>query len=418
MNIFFSGIGGVAIGPLCEIALDAGYQVQGSDRHPSLITDRLERRGIPISVGEQDGTYLRERHQLHPIDWLIYTSALPGNHPELQLAKELGIKTAKRDELIAHIIKEKRLELIAVAGTHGKTTTTGMFVWALKKLGVPVSYSVGTTLSWGPSGVYDSTSKYFVYECDEFDRNFLHFFPHLSVITSIDYDHPETYPTEEDYKSAFRQFIQQSERTIMWRQDAKYLDSSHPETWYLQETETLNVPIAGAHNRNNATLVLKGLERLGFGAVETNCDLIATFPGTDRRFERLADNLYSDYGHHPAEIMATLQMARELSDHVVLAYQPHQNVRQHHIQHEYENAFLAAEHIYWLPTYLSREDPNLEILSPEALTSGITNRDIIEITDLNDELWSKLTAARSNGKLVLLMGAGTIDAWARKKLKD
>src|SRR5690606_17383423 len=175
MNIFFSGIGGVAIGPLCEIALDAGYQVQGSDRHPSLITDRLERRGIPISVGEQDGTYLRERHQLHPIDWLIYTSALPGNHPELQLAKEVGIKTEKRDELIAHIIKEKRLELIAVAGTHGKTTTTGMFVWALKKLGIPVSYSVGTTLSWGPSGVYDSTSKYFVYECDEFDRNFLHF---------------------------------------------------------------------------------------------------------------------------------------------------------------------------------------------------------------------------------------------------
>src|SRR5690606_5798559 len=111
----------------------------------------------------------------------------------------LGIKVAKRDELLARILHEKNLKLIAVAGTHGKTTTTGMMVWLLQQLGVPVSYSVGSTLSFGPSGKFDPKSEYFVYECDEFDRNFLHFHPYLSLITSVGYDHPDIYPTPENY---------------------------------------------------------------------------------------------------------------------------------------------------------------------------------------------------------------------------
>jgi UDP-N-acetylmuramate--alanine ligase len=172
------------------------------------MTKRLSARGITITTN-QDGTFLSESHSTTPYDWFVYTAALPDTHPELVRAKELGIKTAKRDELIAHIIAEKNLKLIAISGTHGKTTTTGMIVWSLLQQNVPVSYSVGTTLSFGPSGAFNPESEYFIYECDEFDRNFLHFSPYLSLITSLDYDHPDTYPTESDYKAAFRSFINQ-----------------------------------------------------------------------------------------------------------------------------------------------------------------------------------------------------------------
>ena len=415
MNIYFSGIGGVGIGPLAEIAHDAGYQVQGSDQHDSLMTRELATRGISIEL-TQDGSFLEECHLKQPLDWFIYTAALPETHPELVRARELGIRTAKRDELLAHIIADKKLKLIAVAGTHGKTTTTGMMVWTLQELGIPVSYSIGTTLSFGPSGKFDPASEYFVYECDEFDRNFLHFKPHEAIITSIDYDHPDTYPTEEEYKSAFRQFIQGSEHAVLWQSDGDYIGSNYPNAWYMQPDEVLDLNLAGEHNRRNATLVLKALEHLGIGDDRENRSIIETFPGTNRRFEKLAENLYSDYGHHPVEIAATLQMARELADSVVLVYQPHQNVRQHEIRDQYTDQFQLADTTYWLPTYLSREDPNLEILTAEQLAANLTNRDAVHISELNSELWQHIEKARRDGKLVLCMGAGSIDSWLRDHL--
>jgi UDP-N-acetylmuramate--alanine ligase len=416
MNVYFSGIGGVAIGPLSLMALDAGYSVQGSDAQPSRITRQLEDRGIPIFTGVQDGHFLKICHTRRPVDLFVYTSALPSDHPELMLAKKLGIKTAKRDELIARIIDEKKLKLLAVAGTHGKTTTTGMLVWALKQLGVPVSYSIGTTVSFGPSGLFDPESEYFVYECDEFDRNFLHFSPHLSLVTSIDYDHPDTYPSESDYLAAFRQFIGQSRMTIMWQQDNQEISAPPNDNWLLRDDEVRDLALAGSHNRRNGTLVVKALEYLAVADNQQAKTVLDSFPGTDRRFERLADNLYSDYGHHPVEIAATLQMARELSDNVVLVYQPHQNVRQHEMKDDYKDAFMQAEKIYWLPTYLSREDPDLPVLTPEDLIENLANREAANPAELDDRLWDDIQRARSEGKLVLAMGAGSLDAWLRQKL--
>jgi UDP-N-acetylmuramate--alanine ligase len=415
MNIYFSGIGGVGIGPLAEIAYDAGYSVQGSDATESLLTRELRGRGMNVTIG-QDGDFLKACHYETPIDWFVHTSALTPDHPELVLAQQLGIKTAKRDELLAHIIAEKDLQLIAVAGTHGKTTTTGMLVWTLKQLGVPVSYSVGSTLSFGPSGKYEPNSKYFIYECDEFDRNFLHFTPHLSLITSIDYDHPDTYPTETSYLSAFHQFVSQSDMAILWKVDGDKLHSTEMEGWILGDDEVMDIRIPGAHNRRNATLVAKAVEYLQAGEYDHTITALQSFPGTDRRFERLDDNLYSDYGHHPAEIAATLQMAREVSDNVVLIYQPHQNVRQHEIRDQYTTQFEQAEKIYWLPTYLSREDPALPVLTPHELTQSVTNRSAIYTANLDNDLWDAIQTARQEGKLVLGMGAGSIDAWLRQRL--
>ena len=411
MNIYFSGIGGVGIGPLAEIALDAGYNIAGSDTTEGLMTSRLKTRGVDVEIG-QNGSFLRSKHQEQPIDWFVYTAALPHNHPELIAAQELGIKTAKRDELLAYIISEKNLKLIAIAGTHGKTTTTGMMVWALKQLGVPVSYSIGTTLSWGPSGFYNPKSKYFVYECDEFDRNFLHFKPYLSLITSVEHDHPDTYPTEAEYFAAFGQFINQSAHSIAWKDNLGFAIPNQ-STWLLGSNEVSQLRIPGQHNRQNATLVEKGIEYLRLPSAS---QALEQFPGTNRRFEKLDDKIYSDYGHTPTEITATLQMAKEIWSPVALVYQPHQNIRQHEILNQYTNAvFASADQIYWLPTYLSREDPALETLSPEQLTANL-NPGNMHISKLNDELWQTIVALQQNGYLVLCMGAGDIDGWLRRQL--
>lgn len=412
MNIYFSGLGGVGIGPLVEIARDAGHVIMGSDISESTLTEELKHQGVMVNIG-QDGSFLRESHEATPIDWFVYTSALPDDHAELLLAQELGIRSSKRDEFLAYIIQEKDLKLIAIAGTHGKTTTTGMMVWLFKQLGIAESYSVGTTLSYGPSGKFDPKSEYFIYECDEYDRNFLNFKPFLSLITSIDYDHPDTYPTESEYTEAFRQFIDQSEHTILWRTDAEYIDLESEKAWILDET--LNLPLAGEHNRRNATLVTKGAEYLGIAKSEETTIPLGDFPGTDRRFEKLGNNLYSDYGHHPKEILATLQLARELSDDVVLVYQPHQNRRQVRIQKDYKDQFELASKTYWLPTYLSREDPNEKVLTSEDLTANLTNKETVESAEFGDALWQNIQKDRSEGKLVLCMGAGTIDKWVRER---
>ena len=169
MRIYFSGIGGVGLGPLAEIARDAGHEVMGSDAVESLTTQELTASGIEVSL-DQSGDYLTAAHSARPIDWFVYTAALPADHPELVRAGMLGIRTAKRDELINHIIKENNLKLIAVAGTHGKTTTTAMIVWIFEQLGMPISFSIGATSSFAPSGKFNPLAQYFVYECDEYDQ--------------------------------------------------------------------------------------------------------------------------------------------------------------------------------------------------------------------------------------------------------
>lgn len=442
MRIYFSGIGGSGIGPLAQIALDAGYSICGSDAHESPLTKTLTEQGVDISL-QQDGDFLREQHSLEPIDSFVFTAALPADHPELVAARELGIKTSKRDELLAAILQEHNIQLIAIAGTHGKTTTTAMHVWVAKQLGLSVSYLVGSTLPFGPSGKLDLSSPYFFYECDEYDRNFLHFSPRLSVITSLDYDHPDIYASEADYIAAFRQFLSQSQQIVAWRRDVSFLMRTEEPTdvvseisaeWsksVLSSATTLQedaepllseIALAGAHNRKNGALVLHTISLLtGTNlADEQKRAILVTalnsFPGTGRRFEKLADNLFSDYGHHPTELAATLQLAHEIAERVVLVYQPHQNTRQHHVKNEYKNALTLADKIYWLPTYLAREDASLDIITPEQFIDTLTNKEVAEPADLNEQLWNKISQARDEGALVLVMGAGTIDKWVRDQL--
>lgn len=419
MRIYFSGIGGVGLGPLAEIAADAGYDVLGSDVSASPTTEQLQRRGFTIHF-DQSGQALAAEQAARPVDWFVYTSALPADHPELRFALASGIRATKRDELLAEIIKDTELQLIAVAGTHGKTTTTAMIVWLMQTLRRPVSYSIGAPVPFGPSGVYDERSRFFVYECDEYDRNFLHFTPLISVLPSVDYDHVDTYPTRQEYKAAFGRFVHQSDTAYMWEDTAEYIGVlGQPNVIALTAASAPvdGVELYGQHYRRNARLAAAAVAQATGVHVQELLDGIQHFPGTHRRFERLGDNLYSDYGHHPTEIAAVLSMAQEINDSVVLVYQPHQNSRQHELRTGYADALRQAQKIYWLPTYLSREDPNLPILSPTELIASLDNHHAAEPAELDDALWQHIQAARQQGSLVVVMGAGDVDNWLRDKLR-
>ncbi|MBQ6396145.1 hypothetical protein IJH89_01000 [Candidatus Saccharibacteria bacterium] len=148
MRIYISGISGTAMGPLALMAKAAGFSVVGSDLVQGAVSKELEREGIRFFIGRQDGEFLREELEGEGVDWFVYTSALPKEHAELKLAKERGIRVSKRDELIEFLVEKLGLKMVAVAGTHGKTTTSAGIVWLARKLKLPVSWLVGTTLGF------------------------------------------------------------------------------------------------------------------------------------------------------------------------------------------------------------------------------------------------------------------------------
>ncbi len=400
------GIGGAGMSALAHLLIQKGYQVNGCDMCSSPYLTKMVQRGVPIHMGHSE-----EHIRKDTVDLLVYSSAIAPTNPELLKAQSLGIPVARRAEILSMLFNEKHG--VGVAGAHGKTTTTAMIIWVLRGLGDTPSYSIGSALSWGPSGYYNPDSQYFIYECDEFDRNFLKFHPDVSLITSIDYDHPDIYPTKEDYLQAFEDFSNQSGKVISWLdQHGEIFDE---RVNFINKVKPLFIP--GEHNRRNATLVWRQLTDMGYdpGYVKT---ALESFPGVKRRFEEIENNIFSDYAHHPKEIQSTIELACEISDNVIVVYQPHQNARQHTIRSLYTDCFEGVKKIYWTPTYLTREDPNLEVLSPEQLTENITNKSIIEFTDLTDEFWAKVRSLQKDRNLIIFMGAGDIDEWLHAKIAD
>ncbi|MBQ3280276.1 hypothetical protein IJG92_01305 [Candidatus Saccharibacteria bacterium] len=402
MKIYISGISGTGMGPLALMARQAGIEVFGSDLHEGAIYQELVDAGIEIFIGEQDGEFLREKIS-DGVEWFVHTSALPSDAPEMMVAREAGIRISKRDNLTEFLVQKLGLKMVAVAGTHGKTTTTSMTIWASLKLGLPVSYVVGSTLGFAPSGSYKDGDKYFIYEADEYDRNFLKFHPWLSVITSVSYDHPDIYKTPEEYVEAFEQFKSQSENVIL-------------------NTDFCDFKLAGEARRTDAGLAMQAiLEMAPDVEKEKVIEILNDFPGVGRRFEKLADGIYTDYAHHPEEIKATMDVALDQMDidgkkGVVVVYQPHQNTRQHEVQDLYYDAFVGASKIFWLPTYLTREDESLPILKPIDFINQLNNAEVAEEAELNDELFEQILKYRDDGYLVILMSAGPADEWLRSHI--
>src|SRR5579885_1140900 len=341
MHIFFSGIGGTAIGPLALIAKQAGYEVSGSDKQDSQYIQYLKKHGITdITIG-QSREDIAAVHEQHPIDWLVYSSAVAIENPdapELAFAREQDIKTSKRDELLNQIISDKKLKLIAIAGTHGKTTTTAMVIWLFKQLKLPISYSVGAKISFGDMGQYEDDSQFFVYEADEFDRNFLAFEPFVSIITGVSWDHHEIFPSREDYQQAFKEFISQSEWVEIWQEDAEYLQlepNGHYAVMNSGDPEIEKLKLKGRFNRLDAWLAVKAIRQLTQQPLESIIEHMNKFPGLQRRMEEIVPNLYSDYAHTPEKIRGAmsvaLEMAADTGQDVIVVYEPLTNRRQHYM---------------------------------------------------------------------------------------
>ncbi|MDR0979917.1 MAG: Mur ligase domain-containing protein [Candidatus Nomurabacteria bacterium] len=431
MNIYFSGIMGMGIGPLAILSAKVGHQIFGSDQKTSLMQKPLADVGATIQIGPQDGKFLTQIAQTHSIDWFVHTSAVKKDHPELLAAQKLELKITKRDTLINQIITEKQLKLLAVAGTHGKTTTTSMLIWCFQQLGLPLAYLTGTTLSFAPPADCQPNSQFFVYETDEFDRNFLAFHPYLALIPSVDYDHPDIYPTKADYDAAFAQFRSQSQTVLEGGE-------VNPQ-----------ITLLGEHNRQNAALVYNALMRLfnntshlsnnaNFGDIkggsatevsifgEKVIQALNTFPGAMRRFEQIAPNIYSDYAHHPKEIHATLQLARERAaqiaaetgqtPQIIAIYEPHQNARQQLVLHDYPWAFEQADQILWLPTELSREPEGTQPIPPEFFTEMLQKSGkAAKTATKNPKLLAQIHDLAQNN-LVVLLSDTSLDPFVRQNL--
>lgn len=427
MHIFFSGIGGSGIGPLAQIAKQAGYEVSGSDSHESLNTDQLRKAGFDFYIG-QTAERIAAHHAKKPIDWFVFSSGITRanpDHPEILFAKTHAIPFSLRDELLNKIITDKDLKLVGIAGTHGKSTTTAMVIWLFHRLGVPIGHSVGAKLPFAPMGQLQEGCEYFVYECDEFDNNFLAFHPFLAAITGIAWDHHEIFPTEESYKKAYRQFIAASQHTFIWSEELKHLNlSPAPQFTVLNETDEHIAAIAlpGEYNRQDAWQAVQIVHRLTGRALTELIMHINHFPGLKQRMEQIAPNLYSNYAHTPEKIkggmLTALELAKAKQQNIVVIYEPLTNRRQHYIREQYKECFEGAKKLYWLPTYLAREDPNVPVLTPEQLITSVTAPNEKQSAQLDASFKKAINDHLQAGDMVVAMGAsgnGSLDEWLRKE---
>ncbi len=428
MHIYFSGIGGAGIGPLAQIAHQAGYTVSGSDKQASSYIDYLKKHGITnIHIG-QSREAIAALHNGQPIDWFVYTSALPledPDAPELVYCAAQSIKTSKRDELLNHILLEQKLKLIAIAGTHGKTTTTAMVTWLSKQLGQPISYLLPAKTSFANMGEFDPKSEYFVYEADEFDRNFLSYEPYISLITGVSWDHHEIFPTREEYKAAFRDFISQSQKTFIWQEDSDYLGlelNSQLNVLDSTEPKINEIGLLGQYNRLDAWLAVQATHRAVHAPVEKLIKIIDRFPGLSRRMEQIIPGLYSDYAHTPEKIRGAMsvatEMAAESGQKLVVIYEPLTNRRQHYMIDDYKDCFKGAGKLYWIPSYLAREDPKLRVIPPAELILHLDDPSFAKPMERGVKLKQTIQRHLDNGDMVVAMAGGggnSLDDWLREE---
>jgi len=429
MHIFFSGIGGTGIGPLSLIAHQAGFDVCGSDKQHSNYIDYLRAHGVTdIHIG-QSYDQIAEVHAKTPIDWFVYSSAIAkeqgAKSEEMRFCEEHNIKMSRRDELLNEIMQQKNLKLIAIAGTHGKTTTTAMTVWLFKQLGIPESHSVAAKMSFAEMGQYTPGSEYFIYEADEYDKNFLAYHPEVALITGIDWDHPDVFPTRLSYNEAFHQFLGQSKHITIWDTDVARLEVTPAQNYtVIQEqdpaiAEQLHLP--GLVNRLNAWLVANSIHELTGKPLEELVNHLNDFPGVGRRFETIAPNIISDYAHTPPKIRGALQTAHEAAgENVVVVYEGLHNTRQHFIKDELVHLFDDVKKLYIVPSYLAREDKSLKHLLPANLKELMSDvaQAHAEPAELNDALANHIRTHVAAGDLVVCIsagGGGSLDEWVRQK---
>jgi UDP-N-acetylmuramate--alanine ligase len=424
-RLHFVGIGGAGMSGLAIVANAIGASVTGSDRAESSYTERLREHGIEPTIGHAAANVPAGAE-------VIYSTAVSPENPERRAA---GGRELHRAELLAQIAALRRC--IAVTGTHGKTTTTGMVVHVLRGCGMDPAYVVGGELRSTCSNAGWGSGEWIVIEADESDRSLLKFTPEIAILTNAELDHHATYSSKLDLEQTLRKFMARAgDRAVVWNRPelralcaagAVTYDASEPLlgpdgsrfSWRGIEV-SLEVP--GAHNAVNAAGALSASVLAGADPVRAAA-AIADFRGARRRFELLGESaggvpVYDDYAHHPTEVGAAIGAARTLQRaRVVAAFQPHLYSRTRALAREFGAALAHADIAAVLDVYPARERaedfPGIDgrVIAAAAADAG-GGRVVAWVPSFDDARRFLATALRP-GDLLLMMGAGDIDSLGR-----
>ena len=442
-RIHFVGIGGIGMSGIAEVLLNLGYKVSGSDLRESGVTDRLKKFGAIIFEGHRASN-------IHGAEVVVTSSAISKANPEVAEAHKLKVPVIQRAEMLAELMRLKYG--IAIAGMHGKTTTTSMVAAVLAAGNLDPTVVVGGRVDALGSNARLGKSQYLIAEADESDRSFLKLSPILSVVTNIDREHMDTYRDMQDVEETFIQFMDRVPfygmlvacsddeplRALLPRLQRRYvtygtragsdfrviaptteLEPGSPKPMSRFGIEyngkslgefSLHVP--GTHNVLNATAAI---------AVGVGLDIpvysiqyaLETFRGVDRRFQTKGEvdgvRVVDDYGHHPTEIRATLQAARQCTEgkvHVI--FQPHRYTRTQALMPEFATSFGDADNLFVLDIYPASEQP-IPGITAEALTQKIaaSGRKAMYVSSTADAITAAASMAKP-GDLIMTLGAGSV----------
>jgi UDP-N-acetylmuramate--alanine ligase len=364
-RLHFIGIGGAGMSGLALVCRQLGAEVSGSDRADSSYMERLRAAGIEPAVGH-DTANLPEGAEA------IVSTAIDEENPELTLARERGLAVRHRGELLAELCAEKRL--IAIAGTHGKTTTTAMLAWALREIGAEPAFFVGGEVpGLGPSGAVANAGwgegEWVVAEADESDASFLELAPEIAVITNIEMDHHSRWGSIGELRAAFTEFAASANACVLPADDPTCIEPAVGARCRADGgfdagspgPARLSLAVPGRHNLLNARAALAAAELAGFDLDAVAAALVG-FPGVHRRLElkgeRDGTRVYDDYAHHPTEVRAALEALRGMAPtRLIAAFQPHLYSRTRALAEQFGAALALADEVVVLDVYAAREEP-------------------------------------------------------------
>jgi UDP-N-acetylmuramate--alanine ligase len=441
--IHFVGIGGAGMGGIAEVLLNLGYNITGSDINQSAMTERLTKAGAKVFFGHQP-------ENVQQADVVVVSSAIDSTNPEIIFAKENQIPIVRRAEMLAELMRFR--QGIAVAGTHGKTTTTSLLASIFAKAKLDPTFVIGGLLNSAGTNAQLGRGRYLIAEADESDASFLHLSPVISVITNIEADHMDTYQGDfENMKDTYIEFIHNlpfyglavacvddpvvrellprfSRKYVLYgeSQDADFRLTNFSQTANSSQFEvilpngdafavTLNLP--GKHNALNATAAIavaceEGVEH---DAIQS---ALEQFEGIGRRFQHYGEfetqagnvMLVDDYGHHPSEVAATIKAAKEgwPDKRLVMAYQPHRFTRTRDLYEEFIDVLSQVDELLLLEVYAAGEEPIVGADSKSLCRSLRQRGKEPRYIASPDELFSELANVLQNNDLVLTQGAGNI----------
>ncbi len=449
-QVHFIGIGGSEISAIAQLHLERGYVVTGSDRALSPLALDLQKLGATIHLGHA-------AENITGADWVVRSSAIPDSNPEVVAALAQNIPVYKRADYLGRLMADKIG--IAIAGTHGKTTTSAMMAWTLSQLGEDPSFIVGGVLTNFGVNAHDGKGSAFVIEADEYDRMFLGLKPHYEIVTNVEHDHPDCYPTPADFQDAFAQFVslvpedgvlvisaedkgaialtatarRMNKRIIAYRIAENNLTQAGE--WALaqnlmtnqrggftfnvimrlqsgpQYISSVQLQVPGLHNVRNALAVLAVIALMGLSLKEAAAAL-AEFRGADRRFEikgvAQGITIIDDYAHHPTEIKATLDAARAryAARRIWAVWQPHTYSRTRALFDEFLVSFGEADQVIVSEIYASREP--VEDFSAAAFVERLRSQSAQFIPTLS-EISNYLVSHLKSGDVVIVLSAGDAD---------